>query len=72
MTINIFVLKGDPNGKIEVVRFFLSGIFSVLGHFRIGCFCHDISAVAILVLDIPLWIFRPRNKTSTLDVQTGI
>ena len=51
---------------------FLSGIFSVLGHFRIGCFCHDISAVAILVLDIPLWIFRPRNKTSTLDVQTGI
>ena len=28
MTINIYVLKGDLNGKIVVVRFFfLSGIF---------------------------------------------
>ena len=30
MTINIFVLKGDLNGKIVVVRFiFLSGIYCV-------------------------------------------
>ena len=30
MTINIFVLKGDLNGKIVVVRFFfLSGIYNL-------------------------------------------
>ena len=31
MTINIFVFKGDLNGKIVVVRFFfLSGIYNFL------------------------------------------
>ena len=31
MTINIFVLKGDLNGKIVVVRFFFCPVYTVSG-----------------------------------------
>ena len=31
MTINIFVLKGDLNGKIVVVRFFFCRVYKLLG-----------------------------------------
>ena len=39
MTINIFVLKGDLNGKIVVVRFFF--VRYILNNFERGPFIHE-------------------------------
>ena len=41
MTINIFVLKGDLNGKIVVVRFFFCRVYV--------CFCSDYSSIMSMV-----------------------
>ena len=35
MTINIFVLKGDLNGKIVVVRFFFCRVYYLLDGFSV-------------------------------------
>ena len=36
MTINIFVLKGDLNGEIVVVRFFFYRVYDLISKFQVG------------------------------------
>ena len=40
MTINIFVLKGDLNGKIVVVRFFFCWVYNIK-HYTIFSYIHN-------------------------------
>ena len=51
MTINIFVLKGDLNRKIVVVRFFFVGYISIQVNIVNVLFQHVFVGIKIIYLD---------------------